>query len=80
MKKIIPYGKQFIDKTDIEAVSRALKEQKITTGKYVKKFEKEINKFLKCKFSTTCNSGTSALFLALHAIDIKKMIISLCHQ
>ena len=29
-------------------------------------------KFFKCKFSFTCNSGTSALFLALQSIGTKK--------
>ena len=70
--KIIPYGKQFIDNNDIKAVTGALKLEKITTGKFVEKFEKKINEFLKCKYSATCNSGTSALFLALLAANIKK--------
>ena len=70
--KIIPYGKQFIDNNDIKAVTGALKLDKITTGKFVEKFENKINEFLKCKYSATCNSGTSALFLALVAVNIKK--------
>ena len=31
-----------------------------------------IKLFLKCKYSTVCNSGTSALHLALMAINLKK--------
>ena len=38
MKKI-PYGKQFIDSQDILSVQNSLKEELITTGKYVEKFE-----------------------------------------
>ena len=70
--KIIPYGRQYIDNDDIKLVSKALKEDLITTGRYVKKFENKISKFLKVKYAVSCNSGTSALHLALMAIDIKK--------
>ena len=38
--KIIPYGKQYIDKKDKLVVSEALSNNLITTGPYVKKFEK----------------------------------------
>jgi dTDP-4-amino-4,6-dideoxygalactose transaminase len=70
--KTIPYGCQFIDNQDIKLVSKALKEDLITTGNYVKKFENKISKFLKAKYSLSCSSGTSALHLALIAIDLKK--------
>ena len=36
----IPYGRQFIDRSDSKAVIKALKSEKITTGIEVKKFEK----------------------------------------
>ena len=70
--KIIPYGKQFIDDKDILSVTKALKRDKLTTGDLVEKFETKIKKFVNCKYSTTCNSGTSAIFLALMSIDVKK--------
>jgi dTDP-4-amino-4,6-dideoxygalactose transaminase len=70
--KTIPYGRQYIDSNDIRIVSKALKEDLITTGHYVKKFENKISKFLKVKYVASCNSGTSALHLALIAIGIKK--------
>ena len=70
--KIIPYGRQYIDCQDIELVSKALKEDLITTGHYVKKFENKISKFLKVKYTASCNSGTSALHLALMAIGLEK--------
>jgi dTDP-4-amino-4,6-dideoxygalactose transaminase len=70
--KTIPYGRQYIDSNDIRIVSKALKEDLITTGRYVKKFEHEICDFLKVKYTASCNSGTSALHLALMAINLKK--------
>jgi len=70
--KNIPYGKQFVDSKDINEVVRTLKKNKITTGPFVENFEKKISSFLKCKHSITCNSGTSAIYLALRAIDLKE--------
>jgi dTDP-4-amino-4,6-dideoxygalactose transaminase len=70
--KIIPYGRQYIDSQDIKLVSKALKQDLITTGSYVKKLENEISKSLKVKYAASCNSGTSALHLALMAINLKK--------
>ena len=72
MENLIPYGRQYIDKKDLSAVQQSLRNEKITTGAYVEKFEKKINQFLKCKYSVSCNSGTSALFLAFKAIDLNK--------
>ena len=70
--KAIPYGRQYIDSQDIRIVSKALKEDLITTGRYVKKFENKISKFLNVKYAASCNSGTSALHLALMALNVKK--------
>ena len=70
--RIIPYGKQYIDRSDIKLVSNSLKESLITTGNFVKKFEDTISKFLKVKYSISCNSGTSALHLAFNSINLKK--------
>jgi dTDP-4-amino-4,6-dideoxygalactose transaminase len=70
--KIISCGRQYIDSHDIRLVSKALKEDLITTGSYVKKFENKISKFLKVKYAASCNTGTSALHLALMAINFKE--------
>ena len=70
--KTIPYGRQYIDSQDVRFVSKALKEDLITTGRFVKKFENKISKFFKVKHVASCNSGTSAIHLSLMAIDLKK--------
>jgi dTDP-4-amino-4,6-dideoxygalactose transaminase len=70
--KAIPYGRQYIDSQDIRIVSKALKEDLITTGHCVKKFENKISKFLKVKHVASCNSGTAAIHMSLMAIDLKK--------
>ena len=68
----IPYGRQHIDKLDVQIVKNSLKENLITTGKYVKKFEEKVSEFLKVKNAITCNSGTAALHLAFMAVGLKK--------
>ena len=68
----IPYGKQHIDKSDLQMVSKSLKEPLITTGNFVKKFENNLSNFLKVKSAISCNSGTAALHLAFLASDLKK--------
>ena len=70
--KPIPYGKHYIDKKDIDIVVKTLKKDKITTGKTTIKFENKISDYLKCKYVSTCNSGTSALYLAMQSLNIKK--------
>ncbi|MDC0938722.1 aminotransferase class I/II-fold pyridoxal phosphate-dependent enzyme, partial [Candidatus Pelagibacter sp.] len=69
--KIIPYGKQFIDKKDIRMVANSLTNDLITTGPYVKKFENKLNKFFKSKYSFACSSGTAAIHLAMLSINLK---------
>jgi len=70
--KFIPYGRQYIDSQDINFVSMALRQDLITTGNFVKKFEGKISKFLKAKFALSCSSGTAALHLALMAVELKE--------
>ncbi len=68
----IPYGRQYIDKHDLLTVSKSLKQPLITTGSYVKSFEKKLSKYFKVNNALVCNSGTSALHLAFLASNIKK--------
>ena len=72
MNKFITYGKQYIDRADKLSVLRTLSKDIITTGDEVNNFEKKIKRYLKCNYATVCNSGTSAIFLALGGIDLKK--------
>ena len=72
MRKIIPYGKQYIDKKDKEFVLSSLSENLITTGPYVVKFENQIKKYLNSKYGYVCSSGTAALHLAMMSVNLKK--------
>jgi dTDP-4-amino-4,6-dideoxygalactose transaminase len=70
--KIIPYGRQFIDNQDKRLILLSLKEDLITTGNYVKKFEKSVSNLFGSKYSISCSSGTAALHLAFLSINLKK--------
>ncbi len=72
MAKLIPYGKQFIDKTDKRLVIESLSNDLITTGPLVEKFENQIKKYLKSKYSYVCSSGTAALHLSMMSLNLKK--------
>ena len=70
--KHIPYGKQFLDKSDKQSVLNSITNDMITTGPFVKKFEKHLKNYLKCKYSYACSSGTAALHLAMLSLNLKK--------
>ena len=69
---MIPYGRQNIDQDDLESVISVLKSDFITQGPIVPKFEKAVRDFCGASFSLAVNSATSALHLALLALDVKK--------
>ena len=68
---IIPYGQQWIDEEDIQAVVDVLRSDCITTGPKVGEFEKALSEFVGVKEAVAVSSGTAALHAAIDAIDIK---------
>ena len=70
--KNIPYGRQYIDNADIQSVKNSLKQDLITTGLYVRKFEDRICNLFKSKYSLSCSSGTSGLHLAMLSINLNR--------
>ncbi|MDO8496881.1 MAG: UDP-4-amino-4,6-dideoxy-N-acetyl-beta-L-altrosamine transaminase [bacterium] len=68
----IHYGRQKIDRDDIEAVVDVLKSDWITQGPKVKEFEQALAKYCNSKYAVAVSSGTSALHLAYLAADLKK--------
>ena len=68
----ISNGKHFLDNNDIKEVVKTLKSNFLSQGPSILKFEELFKKKLKSKFSLACNSGTSALYLAMQSIDLKK--------
>lgn len=65
---MIPYGKQFIDSNDIDAVIEVLKSDYLTTGPKVAEFENALRKATNSKFAVAVANGTAALHLAALAL------------
>lgn len=68
----IPYGRQYIDDKDIEAVVEVLKSDYLTTGPKVLEFEKRVADYVGAKYAVAVNSGTAALHIACLAAGIKE--------
>lgn len=74
MNKFIPLAKPDISSDEIELVVETIKSGWLTTGPKVEEFEKELCTYLLSNtelYAVGLNSCTSALFLALLALDIK---------
>ena len=71
MKQNISYGKNVYNDEEINAVSKTLKKT-TQMGKSVDIFENKISKLFSKKYGLMVNSGSSALILALKAMDFKK--------
>ncbi len=69
---MIPYNKQEISETDINAVVKVLRSKLITQGPVVKKFEKNFSRYVKSKYAISFNSCTSALHAAVKVFNLKK--------
>lgn len=63
-KHIIPYGKQWVDATDIASVVHVLNTDWITQGPTIAAFEKAIATRSGVKYGVACSNGTAALHLA----------------
>lgn len=66
----IPYGRQSISSTDIQAVDDVLRSDFLTQGPVVPRFETTISHRCGATFAVAVNSATSALHLACMALGI----------
>lgn len=67
---MIPYGRQDIDQTDIDAVAAVLRSDFLTQGPVVPRFEHDVCKAVAVKYGVAVNSGTAALHIACAAIGL----------
>ncbi len=67
---MIPYSKQYIDQSDVNAVIDTLKSDYLTCGPKVPEFEKALAGFCGAKYVLAMNSATSALHLACLALGV----------
>lgn len=68
---MIPYGRQSIDNSDIEAVIDVLRSDFLTQGPVVPQFERAVSNYCSSKYGVAANSATSALHIACIAIGLK---------
>lgn len=66
----LPYGKQWIEDCDIEAVVEVLKGDYLTTGPYISKFEQAVAQYVGAKYAVAFSNGTAALHGACFAAGI----------
>lgn len=71
-ENFLPYGQQYIDEDDIQAVIETLKSDYLTTGPKIKEFEEKLCSYLGCKYAVTVSNGTAALHAACFAAGINK--------
>lgn len=70
--KMIPYGRHHIDESDVEAVSRLLREGMLTQGPMVAAFEDAVANYTGAKYAVAVSSGTAGLHLAAVVAGVTK--------
>lgn len=66
----IPYGRQSIDESDIQAVVDVLRSDYLTTGPGVLEFERAVCAYTGAKYAVAISNGTAALHAACFAAGI----------
>lgn len=69
---MIPYGKHYIDDSDIEAVADVLKNGMLTQGPKIQEFEEKVAEYVGANFAVAVSSATAALHIACTVAGIKK--------
>ena len=70
--KIIPYGRQSIEKDDIDAVVNTLQSDFLTQGPKVLEFEKKFADYIGSKYAVAVNNATSGLHLSVLSLGLSK--------
>ncbi|WP_422082736.1 UDP-4-amino-4,6-dideoxy-N-acetyl-beta-L-altrosamine transaminase [Ulvibacterium sp.] len=68
----IPYGRQDIDDSDINAVVSVLKADYLTQGPKISEFEEAFAKYVGARYAITVNNATAGLHLGVIALGLKK--------
>ncbi len=67
---MIPYGRQDISKSDIDAVVEVLRSDWLTQGPTIARFEAAVASHCSAKYAVAANSATSALHIACLALEV----------
>ncbi|MEO8206164.1 MAG: UDP-4-amino-4,6-dideoxy-N-acetyl-beta-L-altrosamine transaminase [Chthoniobacterales bacterium] len=71
VSSFLPYGRQCIDDSDVEAVVSALRSDWLTTGPAVDAFEQDLSKQTSASHCISFANGTAALHGAMHALALQ---------
>ena len=72
MSDFIPYGKQDINRADIDAVVAVLQSDWITQGPAIERFEQTVAKYCGVKYAVAVSSATAGLHIACLAAGLGK--------
>ncbi len=67
---LIPYGRQWIEQKDIDAVVEVLRSDWLTQGPAIERFEQAVAKYCSARYAVAVSSGTAALHLACLAAGL----------
>ena len=67
---MLPYGRQWVDEADVQAVVEVLRSNWLTTGPKVREFEERVAEYVGAREAVAVNSGTAALHVAAFAAGI----------
>lgn len=67
----LPYGRQFIDEEDIQAIIEVLRSDWLTTGPMIAEFERSFADYVGTAEAVAVSSGTAALHATMSAIGIQ---------
>ncbi|HZR56172.1 MAG TPA: UDP-4-amino-4,6-dideoxy-N-acetyl-beta-L-altrosamine transaminase [Terriglobales bacterium] len=70
-KTLLPYGRQSIEESDIEAVVEILRSDWLTTGPKISEFEEAVAEHVGAKYAVSFSSGTAALHGAAFAAGLE---------
>lgn len=62
-----------IDEEGIRDVADVLRSDWITTGRKVPEFEQAVGDYVGAEYDVAVNSGTAALYAAMHAIGVRPL-------
>jgi len=71
-KTFLPYGRQWLDEDDIQAVVEVLQSDYLTTGPKIAEFEEAFAQYVGAKFAVAIANGTAALHAACFAAGINE--------
>ena len=68
----IYYGHQYIDETDVQAVTEVLRHHDLTCGPKIGELERKLCEITGAKYAVACSNGTAALHIACLAAGVGK--------